>query len=114
PLVFAVNAISRRLRSIVRDSIEINSRVLGAMQETVQGIAIVKAFTMESQLAARLERLISEAERRSNKIARVQERTGPIAETLAGFAITGVIAYSTYRAAYANVPPGSVFSFITA
>ena len=114
PLIYAVNAISRRLRRVTRDSIEVNSRVLGAMQEAMQGIAIVKAFTMERQLSARLEKLIVEAEQRANKIARVQERTGPIAETLAGFAIAGVIAYSSYRAVYTDVPPGSVFSFITA
>ncbi len=114
PLIYAVNAISRRLRRVTRDSIEVNSRLLGAMQETVQGIAIVKAFTMEGQLSERLGRLIAEAERQANKIARVQERTGPIAETLAGVAIAGVIAYSSYRAVHANVPPGSVFSFITA
>jgi ATP-binding cassette, subfamily B, bacterial MsbA len=114
PLVVTVNYIMRRLRRITRESIEVNSRLIGAMQEATQGIAIVKAFTMEDQLSRKIADLVATAEARANKIARVSERITPIAEILAGFAIAGVIAYASYRAAYGQQPPGSVFSFITA
>ncbi|OJU07065.1 MAG: ABC transporter ATP-binding protein [Rhizobiales bacterium 65-79] len=114
PLVFAINYLMRRLRRVTREAVEYNSRLIGAMQEATQGIAIVKAFTMEDQLSAKLGVLIEEAEKRSNKIARVSERMSPISEVLAGFAIAGVIGYAGYRAAYHGVPPGSVFAFITA
>jgi subfamily B ATP-binding cassette protein MsbA len=114
PLVFTVNYLMRRLRRITRESVEINSRMIGAMQEATQGIAIVKAFTMEDQLSRKIADLVATAEARANKIARVSERITPIAEILAGFAIAGVIAYASYRAAYGQQPPGSVFSFITA
>jgi len=69
---------------------------------------------MEDQLSEKLGVLIASAESRANKIARVSERTTPIAEILAGFAIAGVIAYAGYRSAVAGVPPGAVFSFIAA
>ena len=46
----------RRLRSITRESVEMNSRLIGAMQEATQGITIVKAFTMEDQLSRQLAR----------------------------------------------------------
>ncbi|QPC88550.1 ATP-binding cassette domain-containing protein [Mesorhizobium sp. NBSH29] len=114
PLVLTVNYLMRRLRRITRDSVEINSRLIGAMQEATQGIAIVKAFTMEAQLSAKISDLVTNAEARANKIARVSERVTPIAEILAGFAIAGVIAYAGYRSAAGAAPPGSVFSFITA
>ncbi len=52
PLLLGLRYVSRRLRSATRESIEVNSRVLGAMQETIQGISIVKAFTMERELRA--------------------------------------------------------------
>ena len=104
----------RRLRRITRESVEVNSRLIGAMQEATQGIAIVKAFTMEDQLSQKIAALIGHAEDRANKIARVSERLSPIAEMLAGFAVAGVIAYAGYRALYGNQPPGAVFSFITA
>ncbi|MCO6386926.1 ABC transporter ATP-binding protein [Aliihoeflea sp. 40Bstr573] len=114
PLVYAVNYLMRRLRRVTRESVEVNSHLFGAMQETVQGIAIVKAFTMEEQLARKLSELVTSAENRANKIARVSERLTPITEMLAGFAIAGVIGYAAFRAASAGQSPGSVFSFITA
>ena len=114
PLVYTVNYLMRRLRRITRESVEVNSRLIGAMQEATQGITIVKAFTMEGQLSQKLAALIGHAEEQANKIARVSERLSPIAEMLAGFAVAGVIGYAGYRALYGNQPPGAVFSFITA
>lgn len=114
PVILSLRYISKRLRSATRQAIELNSRVLGAMQEAVQGITIVKAFTMESEISARTGELIAAAEERSNRIARLSERTAPLTETVAGFAISSVIAYAAYRSIYGNVLPGAFFSFITA
>jgi ATP-binding cassette subfamily B protein len=114
PLVLTVNYLMRRLRGVTREAVEINSRLIGAIQEATQGIAVVKAFTMEEQLSRRIGGLIARAESRSNKIASVSERLSPISEVLAGFAIAGVIAYAGYRATYGGQLPGAVFSFITA
>ncbi|MBN9044140.1 MAG: ABC transporter ATP-binding protein [Rhizobiales bacterium] len=114
PLIFAVSYLARRIRAVTRDLVHLNSRLLGAMQESVQGIAIVKAFTMENQLRDKIGALIDQSESRSNKIARVSERTTPISEMLAGFAVAGVLAYGGYRAILNHQPPGSMFAFITA
>lgn len=114
PLILSVNYLMRRLRRITRESVEINSRLIGAMQEATQGIAIVKAFTMEDQLSQKIAMQVSKAEARANRIARVSERTGPITEILAGLAVAGVIAYGGYRMSVSNEPPGAVFAFITA
>ncbi|WP_189379508.1 MULTISPECIES: ABC transporter ATP-binding protein [unclassified Mesorhizobium] len=114
PLIYTVVYLMRRVRRIARESVQINSRLIGAMQEATQGIAIVKAFTMEGELARRIGKLAESAEQRGNKIARVSERLTPISDMLAGLAVTGVIAYSGYRALVLGQPPGAVFSFITA
>ena len=114
PLLLGLRYVSRRLRSATRESVELNSHVLGAMQETIQGIAIVKAFTMEAQLKDKVEGIIARAESRSNRIARLTERTAPMTETFAGFAISGVLAYAAYRSIYGGVLPGAFFSFVTA
>lgn len=114
PLAWAVNYLMRRLRTVAREAVEFNSRVTGAIQEATHGVTVVKAFTMEDQLSVKIRNLILIAEARANKIARVQERSAPISESLAGFAIAGVIAYGGYRIALNNIPPGELFSFITA
>lgn len=114
PLLIGLRYLSKRLRSATKESIILNSHVLGAVQETVQGIAIVKAFTMEAQLQQKIQSTIDQAERRSNKIAQLSERNGPMTETVAGFSIAGVMAYAAYQAIYSNVLPGAFFSFVTA
>jgi ATP-binding cassette subfamily B protein len=114
PLVIAVNYLMRRLRRVTRQSVEVNAHLVGAMQESVQGISIVKAFTMEEMLSRKLSVLIADAENRANRIARVSERVGPISEVLAGMIIAAVIAYAAYRSAGTGEPPGSTMAFITA
>ncbi|MBY3105590.1 ABC transporter ATP-binding protein [Rhizobium laguerreae] len=114
PLLYALRYVSKRLRSATREAVHLNSHVLGAMQETIQGIAIVKAFTMEEELERKVNRLIKGAESRANRIARLSERTSPLTESFAGFAVASVLAYAAYRSIYFNVPPGAFFSFVTA
>ncbi|PDT03913.1 ABC transporter ATP-binding protein [Rhizobium chutanense] len=114
PLLYALRYVSKRLRSATREAVHLNSHVLGAMQETIQGIAIVKAFTMEDELERKVNKLITGAESRANRIARLSERTSPLTESFAGFAVASVLAYAAYRSIYYNVAPGAFFSFVTA
>ena len=114
PLLYALRYVSRRLRSATREAIMFNSHVLGAMQETIQGISIVKAFTMEQELTRKIDGIIRQAENRANRIARLSERTAPLTETFAGLAISGVLAYAAFRSIYDGVPPGAFFAFVTA
>ncbi|CAN7161618.1 ABC transporter ATP-binding protein [Pararhizobium sp. LjRoot235] len=114
PLLIGLRYVSRRLKQATRESVEINSHVLGAMQETIQGITIVKAFTMEKQLTTKVETIIDRAENRANRIARLSERTAPMTETFAGFAISSVLAYAAFRSIYNGIQPGAFFAFVTA
>ncbi|MCP3054097.1 ABC transporter ATP-binding protein [Aurantimonas marianensis] len=114
PIALMIAGLARKLRVATRQSIDLNARVLGSMQEAAQGIAVVKAFTMEKPLRERIEHLILAAEERSNRIAVITERTTPVTEVVAGIAIAGVIAYSGYRAIVYGYSPGAMFAFITA
>jgi ATP-binding cassette, subfamily B, bacterial MsbA len=114
PVLLTVRYLTKRLRVIHRESVTLNSHLLGAMQEATQGIAIVKAFTMEDQLRGKISALITRAEGRANKISRVSERLTPVTELIAGTAIASMIMYTGFRAVYDAQPPGAMFSFITA
>lgn len=114
PLLWALRYVSKRLRSATKESVEFNSHVVGAMQETIQGISIVKSFTMEQELSRKVNTIIDAAENRANRIARLTERTSPLTESFAGFAIASVLAYAAFRSIYNDVPPGAFFSFVTA
>ncbi|WP_246160150.1 ABC transporter ATP-binding protein [Aureimonas fodinaquatilis] len=114
PIAIMIAGLSRKLRKATRQSIDLNSRVVGSMQETAQGIQVVKAFTLEEPLRARTSLLVEAAEERANRIAVITERSGPIVEIIAGIAIAAVIAWSGYRAIEYGHSPGAMFAFITA
>ncbi len=114
PMVLALRYIAKRLRAVTREAVVVNSRVYGVMQETLQGIAIVKAFTMEDQLRGKINALVTDAEARSNRITRLSERTSPLTETLAGLAISGVLFYAAINTIYYDALPGDFISFIGA
>ncbi|MDY8109205.1 ABC transporter ATP-binding protein [Fulvimarina sp. 2208YS6-2-32] len=114
PITIMIATLARKLRTVTREVIDVNARVLASMQEAAQGITVVKAFTMERPLRDRLEVLVRTAEARSNRVAAISERTTPVTEVVAGLAIASVIAYSGYRAIVFGYSPGAMFAFITA
>ena len=84
------------------------------MQETAQGIRIVKAFNLEPIMRERMNEAIEAVRQRSNKMNNISARTGPLMETLGGLAVAGVMLWSGYAAIYYDQKPGAFMSFITA
>ena len=70
----------RRIYTIARNQFTGGTRILETMQETVQGIRIVKAFTLEDVMRARLDANVAELEHEANKMARVAHRASPLME----------------------------------
>ena len=87
PALIVLRKLIRRVRTIARNQFTGGTLLLETMQETLQGIRIVKAFTLEDLMRKRLEANVAEVERESNKMARVGNRTSPLMETLGGIAI---------------------------
>src|SRR5207237_3999693 len=84
------------------------------MQESLQGIRTVKAFTLEQTMRARIDDNITIVERNANKMARVSNRSSPLMETLGGFAVAGGLMYGGYSVVAMGATPGQFFSFLTA
>ena len=114
PVIMLVTGYKRRIKRIARQGVDLNARVASAMQESAQGIQIVKAFTMEDQLARKVSDLAKAAEERANKMARITARTSPLMETLGGMVVAGVIAYASYHVIVQGSSPGDMMSFLTA
>ena len=108
-----VRKIGVRVRKIMASEFQGAMQMMELMQETAQGIRIVKAFTLENFMRARQEEAITGFQAAANKLARVSSRTSPIMESLGGFAIAAVVLYSGYTVIIRGNPPGSLFSFIT-
>ena len=97
PAVLLMRKLVRRIRTVAFSQFTGGTRILETMQETVQGIRIVKAFTLEDTMRARFDANVTAVEREANKMARVGHRTGPLMETLGGIAIALAIIYGGYR-----------------
>jgi ATP-binding cassette, subfamily B, bacterial MsbA len=108
-----VRKIGLRVRKIMASEFQGAMQMMESLQETAQGIRIVKAFTLESFMRDRQVSAIEGFEKAANKLARVSSRTSPIMESLGGFAIAVVVLYSGYTVIIRGNPPGSLFSFIT-
>ena len=68
PAFFVLRKLIRRIYAIARNQFTGGTRILETMQETVQGIRIVKAFTLEDVMRARLDDNVAELEHESNKM----------------------------------------------
>jgi ATP-binding cassette, subfamily B, bacterial MsbA len=108
-----VRKIGVRVRGIMATEFQGALQMMESLQETVQGIRVVKAFTLEDFMRGRQAKAIASFEAASNKLARVSSRTSPIMETLGGFAVAAVVLYSGYSVIIRGNSPGNLFSFIT-
>jgi ATP-binding cassette, subfamily B, bacterial MsbA len=114
PVVWFIRKMVRRIRRIAMQQYTGGARMLETMQETLQGIRIVKAFTLEESMRHRFDSSVNDLERDSVKMARVANRSSPLMETLGGICISIAIVYAGYRVIETGAPPGQFFSFIAA
>jgi ABC-type multidrug transport system fused ATPase/permease subunit len=114
PAVLFIRKLVRRIKHLAHDQFTGTADILETMQESLQGIRTVKAFTLEDTMQARIDKSIDVVEANANKMARVQSRSSPLMETLGGIAIAGCLMYGGYRVIATGAAPGQFFSFITA
>ena len=103
-----------RARKVMLNEFSGFALILESLQETVQGIRIVKAFTLERSLRARQADAIESFEKAANKLAAVSARSSPLMEALGGLAIAVVVVYGGLSVIVSDKAPGAFFSFITA
>jgi ATP-binding cassette subfamily B protein len=104
----------KRLRNVATEQYKYYAEIIQSMQETVQGIPVVKAFTLEKHLQGRLEHTLTDFQREAFKQARVANRSGPLMDTLGGMAVAAGIVYCGYRVVVGGDSPGAFFSFMSA
>jgi ATP-binding cassette subfamily B protein len=114
PLMVLLRKLVRRIYSVARNRFTGGARILETLQETVQGVRIVKAFTLEGQMQARVDAEIASLEHESNKAARIIGRTNPLMEAFAGVGIALGLIYGGYRVIETGAQPGDFFSFLAA
>lgn len=114
PAMIVLRKLVKRIKGLAHNQFTGTADIMETMQELLQGIRTVKAFTLEQTMSERIGVSIDDVERTNNKMARVTSRSSPLMETLGGFAIAGGLMYGGYRVVAMGATPGEFFSFLTA
>src|SRR5713226_815759 len=114
PAMLVLRKLVKRIKGLAYNQFTGTADILETMQESLQGIRSVKAFTLEETMQRRIDENIAVVERNANKMARVSNRANPLMETLGGFAVAGCLLYGGYSVVALGATPGQFFSFMTA
>src|SRR6201991_1161830 len=114
PAMLVLRKLVKRIKGLAYNQFIGTADILETMQESLQGIRTVKAFTLEETMRERINESIEAVERNANKMARVSNRSSPLMETLGGLAVAGGLMYGGYGVVALHATPGQFFSFLTA
>jgi ATP-binding cassette subfamily B protein len=114
PAMLVLRKLVKRIRGLAYTQFTGTADILETMQEALQGIRTVKAFTLEGTMRERINENIAHVEGNANKMARISNRSSPLMETLGGFAVAAGLMYGGYSVVALGATPGQFFSFLTA
>jgi subfamily B ATP-binding cassette protein MsbA len=114
PAMLVLRKLVKRIKGLAHNQFTGTADIMETMQESLQGIRTVKAFTLEQTMRERIDASITAVENNANKMARVFNRSSPLMETLGGLAIAGGLMYGGYSVIAWGAKPGQFFSFLTA
>lgn len=114
PAILNLRNLIKRTKAIALYEFAGGVRVFEILQETIQGFRVIKAFSLENEMRARVEQSVLGVEKASNKLARIASRSTPLMETLGGIAVALVLLYGGYRVLGLGASPGEFFSFVAA
>jgi ATP-binding cassette subfamily B protein len=113
-IMFAVSRLGLKMRAMARQGFAASGQLVNSMQESVQGIRVVKAFNLEDVMQQRMNYVIEENRKRANRMAELGFKANPISEALGGVAIGLGILWGGYSVIVQGQPPGHMISFIAA
>jgi ABC-type multidrug transport system fused ATPase/permease subunit len=114
PAMLVLRKLVKRIKGLAHNQFTGTADIMETMQESLQGIRTVKAFTLEQTMRERIDASITAVESNANKMARVFNRSSPLMETLGGLAIAGGLMYGGYSVIAWGAKPGQFFSFLAA
>ena len=112
--ILPIARMGKRIRKVTSNSQEQTGRLLTYLEQSFQGIRVVKSYGMELYESTRVEQMIEVLQSLIFRTTRVRSAASPIMELLGGVSIAIVILYGGQRVIDGQTSPGGFFSFITA
>jgi len=114
PAIIMLRKMVKRVRAIIKVQFTGGTQTIETLQESLQGLRVVKAFTLEDEMRRRFDVSVTAVQHEADKWARVANRASPLMETLGGLSICLAIIYSGYLIIYKGAAPGAFISFLAA
>jgi len=113
-MVYPVVVLGRRLRGTTHRSQERMADIATLLEETIRGVRIVKAFTMERFEILRF-RVATKRHLSSNlKAQKTQALSSPVMDLVTGFAALAIFAYAYRRITNQTMTLGALMSYMAA
>jgi len=96
PAVMLIRMFGEVMKRASRRALESNAELLGVLEETLTGIRVVKAYTMESAERKRFHRIHRRLVKQQRRMARIDSATAPSVEVMgmaAGMLATALAGY---------------------
>jgi ABC-type multidrug transport system fused ATPase/permease subunit len=78
PAMLVLRKLVKRIKGLAHTQFTGTADIMETMQESLQGIRTVKAFTLEQTMRKRIDESIAAVENNANKMARVSNRASPL------------------------------------
>ncbi len=112
--ILPIQRLGRRMRRVTANTQEEVGRFMTALEQSFQGMRVVKAYGMEAYERSKVGSLIDTIFKLTYRASRTRAASSPIMETLGGLAVTVVIVYGGSRVIAGETSAGAFFSFVTA
>jgi ATP-binding cassette, subfamily B, bacterial MsbA len=113
-LIYPVVHFGRRLRSTTHRSQERMADMATLLEETIRGVRIVKAFTMEKFEIGRFREATRRHLRSNLKAQKIQALTSPVMELISGVCLIALFLYAHKRIESGSLTIGGFVSFLAA
>jgi subfamily B ATP-binding cassette protein MsbA len=113
-ILFSITRLGTLMKKTSVNTRKLIAKVTTILHETLQGIKIIKAFTMEKGMRKRSEKALADHYRNAMREIRITEFSSLMAEFLGGIGIAIILFYGAHLVMTGQVSPGSFFSLIAA
>lgn len=113
-IIYGIGWLGTLMKRISARTRRLISEVTIILHESLQGIKIIKAFTMEKAMSERYSTALQEHYRNIMREVRTDEFSGFLAEVLGGVGIAIIVFYGGHLVISGQISAGSFFSFVAA
>ncbi len=115
PLIaYSIGRLGVKMKKTSADTRKLISRVTSLLHESLQGIKIIKAFTMEQGMGERYRTALADHYRNVMREIRIRGVSTLMVEILGGVGVAIIVYYGGHLVISEEISPGAFFSFITA